>query len=346
MCYSDVFVSVVMPVFNCSLFINEAIDSILNQTHKNFELLILDDCSTDGTISKLKTYRDNRIQIYTSAFNKGQAYQLNKGLSLARGKYVAIAHADDINVSTRLEKQISFLEENPGIDIVGGWIKLINSTEKIIRHPYSPAECLVNLFFDSPLPHPLFTFRRDSIIYNKISYRQNFVPAEDYHFLVNLSRYSKISNIQEILLLYRIHENQISIKKSDFLLEKKRRIQELYANYHFKDVNNSYKVTLLKIASFQSTDLLSSLDIRNIYFFKKKLDKQSDLSHIWHEKMDNILSEILIVTKKYTPGVFWHILFLFPGVFFSLSFLNKIRLIHRSLISLFKRHGSTFQISV
>ena len=99
-------VSVVMPVYNCASYVGEALNSVLKQTHSNLEILICDDSSTDGTLDVVKTFTDKRITILESPVNQGQAHQLNKGIKVSRGDYVAIMHGDDLCYANRIEEQV------------------------------------------------------------------------------------------------------------------------------------------------------------------------------------------------------------------------------------------------
>src|SRR5438270_5027187 len=111
-------VSVVMTVYNAQEYLNMAIDSILNQTYRNLEFIIIDDGSTDNSGHIIEAYNDSRIK-YTPQKNRGLAAALNKGIGVARGKYIARMDHDDISYRTRLEKQVEFLENNKGVAMVG-----------------------------------------------------------------------------------------------------------------------------------------------------------------------------------------------------------------------------------
>ncbi|SVC41049.1 uncharacterized protein METZ01_LOCUS293903, partial [marine metagenome] len=109
-------ITVLMPVYNGAKYLNEAIDSILNQTFQNFEFIIIDDGSTDDSVKIIKSYDDNRIRLVENRNNLGQSETLNKGLSLTRGKYIARMDQDDISMPERLKKQFEFMENNSDVD--------------------------------------------------------------------------------------------------------------------------------------------------------------------------------------------------------------------------------------
>ena len=118
-------ISVLMPVYNCELYVQEAIDSILNQTFIDFELLIIDDCSTDKTVEIINNYADKRIKLTTKPHNTGLTNSLNYGLSIAQGQYIARMDGDDVSVLDRFEKQVKFLDTNPDIILCGTWYQLM-----------------------------------------------------------------------------------------------------------------------------------------------------------------------------------------------------------------------------
>jgi len=111
-----------MPVYNGSEFLGEAIDSILNQTLNEFELLIIDDGSTDQSIELIKSYDDKRIRLVVNKNNIGQSASLNKGIKMARGDYIVIMDQDDISVQDRLKVQLEFMENHSNIDVCGSWL--------------------------------------------------------------------------------------------------------------------------------------------------------------------------------------------------------------------------------
>ena len=122
----DTPITVLMPVYNASLFLREAIESILNQTYKNFEFIIINDGSTDSSLQIIESFKDPRIKLVNNERNLGIIKTRNKGLQLAKGKYIANMDADDISLPTRLEKQFTFLEKNPDVAVIASKLVLIN----------------------------------------------------------------------------------------------------------------------------------------------------------------------------------------------------------------------------
>lgn len=204
----EIIVTVLMPVFNGEKYLVQAIDSILSQTYKNFEFLIIDDGSTDKSIKIIKKYKDPRIRLVRNKKNIGLIKTLNKGLSLARGKYIARMDCDDISLPKRLEKQVRFMEQHPDIGVCGTALKLINKNVTWY-YPTDPDFFKCKLLFTCCIAHPTVMFRK-SVIEN-MKYRK-YEHAEDYYLWVTLSEKTKMATLPDVLLKYRLHPNQISKK--------------------------------------------------------------------------------------------------------------------------------------
>ena len=123
-------VTVLLPVYNRES-VTKTIDSILGQTFTNFELIVVDNSSTDHTANMVAAYADKRISLVINEKNGGQIFSLNRGLSIARGKYIARIDADDIAFPTRLEKQVAFLENHPDFGLCGSWVQYINDDDQL-----------------------------------------------------------------------------------------------------------------------------------------------------------------------------------------------------------------------
>lgn len=205
-------VSIVMTVFNEEKYIAEAIESILNQSYSHFEFIIVNDGSTDNSLDIIKSFKDGRIKIINNLENLGAAVSANKGIEIASGKYIARMDSDDISFPSRIEKQVNFLEENTEIHVVGTWIKVIfenlNERSFIWRYYSDPEKIRSSLIFNPGVAHPTLMFRRGVFIESK--YNSNLDSAIDYDLYSRLSKEIKFSNIQETLLLYRRHDNQMS----------------------------------------------------------------------------------------------------------------------------------------
>lgn len=203
-----------MPVYNGEKYLRDAIESILNQTLRDFEFLIIDDRSTDDSVQIIKSYKDCRINIVHNDSNLTLARTLNKGLVLARGEYIARMDCDDISHPKRLEKQIQYLDKNPDIGICGTWTKVLDHIQWIRRFPQEHAMIKCNLLFDCPMCHPTVVMRKSLIERHNLYYAEEFNNAEDYELWVRAANSILFSNIGEVLLHYRQHPQQICKKNS------------------------------------------------------------------------------------------------------------------------------------
>lgn len=203
-----------MSVYNGEKYLAEAIESILNQTYKNFELIIINDGSKDNSVEIIKNYmkQDNRI-VLIDRENKGLPYSLNEGISVAKGEYIARMDADDISLPIRLEKQIYYMQKNE-LYVCGSYIKLFknNIKEQTIEYPLNNEDIKFSLLFFSCLAHPTVIFKKE--VFEKIKYNVDYKVAQDYQLWCDIVNANfKIGNIPEVLLNYREHEAQASIEK-------------------------------------------------------------------------------------------------------------------------------------
>ena len=211
-------VSVVMSVFNAEKYLEEAIESILNQTYKNIEFIIVNDGSTDASLSIIKQFMtiDNRIKL-VSRQNKGLPYSLNEGIDLSLGKYIARMDADDISFPDRLMEQISYMELNTEIGVCGAWAEVFgdNVHNSILKHPASHQALLPRLMFSVCFVHPTVVFRGCILKKYNLKYNVNYSNSQDYELWSRLSRYTKMGNVQKPLLMYRQSDSSITYKFSD-----------------------------------------------------------------------------------------------------------------------------------
>ncbi len=206
-------VSVVMSVYNAGKYLDEAIQSILKQTYKKFEFIIINDGSTDSSLEIIKNYKkeDNRI-VLISRENKGLIFSLNEGIQRANGKYIARMDADDISLVTRFQEQVNFLEKNTDIGVCGSWIEIFGENRKstIWKLPYKDNDLKARLLFSVPFAHPSIMMRKEIIDKYGLKYDENYKAAEDYKFWLDMSKYTKFANIPNVLLRYRYLETSIS----------------------------------------------------------------------------------------------------------------------------------------
>lgn len=233
---NEVLVSVVMSVYNGEKYLNEAIDSILNQTFKNFEFIIINDASTDSSKSKILAFSDARIRLIDNDINLGLTRSLNKGISLATGKYIARMDADDISEPERLITQVKFLEKNPDICFCGSWFWLLGEKE-VITIPENDAEIRANLLRKNQFAHPTMMFRRE-IFDAGIRYNESLLTSQDYELWTRLILQYKGANVPVPLLKYRMHCEQVTYNHKSMVSERTRDIMKNYALQVFKNTIN------------------------------------------------------------------------------------------------------------
>ena len=203
-------VSVIMPVYNAELYLKETINSILNQTYGDFEFLIIDDGSTDGSFQILESYTDRRIKLLQNEQNIGYVKTLNKLIELSTGEYIARQDNDDISFPQRLEKQVRFLDGNQDIGICGTNALIFGKLNNISFFPVRDEDIRVFMLFNSPICHPTVMLRNSLFVELEDKYDESFCPAEDYALWYKLSKKTKIANLSEILLKYRVHDKNTS----------------------------------------------------------------------------------------------------------------------------------------
>jgi glycosyltransferase involved in cell wall biosynthesis len=200
-------VSVILPVRNMELFIKQAIDSILNQVFVDFELIIIDDASTDNTAQILTLYTDKRIIHLQNDIHMGNYPCRNKGINIAKGKYLAMMDGDDIAFPDRLKKQYDYLEKHTDIVAVGSTFIFSTGERKVIPLPYE--EIMLALLDNNCMLHSSLMLR-SSIMQTLNGYNEEFIYSSDYDLICRLVLKGKIENMPDVLMMYRIHSLQIS----------------------------------------------------------------------------------------------------------------------------------------
>lgn len=199
-------ITVILPVYNGAAYLEEAMDSMVSQTWQNWELLAINDGSKDNSLEILKKYSDPRIQVIDQT-NMGLAATLNKGISLAKGDYIARQDQDDVSLPGRLEEQIKFLQDHPEVGMVGCHAEIVGlKGEKIgyHLHPTGSAELKFFLLHNNPFVHSSIMFRKEVFaktgVYSTDPSRQ---PPEDYEFFSRIARDWDVANIPQVLHIYR-----------------------------------------------------------------------------------------------------------------------------------------------
>lgn len=204
----DVLVSVALPVWNREDTISECISSILGQTYKNFELIIVDDGSTDSTCSIISEFNDERIKLFRNEHNYIDS--CNKALGLAKGDFIARMDSDDVMLPDRLALQLEYMQNHPDVDILGGAIICFGETDEYLYH-YPQIVTAENLYMGNCICHPAVMMRRSALAKHGLKYEQEFIYAEDYRLWIQaIEQGLVIHNIQQPVIKYRLSNHQAS----------------------------------------------------------------------------------------------------------------------------------------
>jgi glycosyltransferase involved in cell wall biosynthesis len=203
-------VSVIMPTYNSASFLGDAVMSVLAQTFTDFELVVVDDGSTDETQAILAGFSDPRLVIHRSAVNTGLAAARNAGLTRSRGALIAWLDSDDISLPRRLERQVAVLERRPRVGICGTWVQTLGASRSTWRYPRRSGMVASRMLFDDPLATSSVVMRRE-VLCGMHAFDPEFAPAEDYDLWERASRGWEIVNIPAVLTRYRVHVSQTSV---------------------------------------------------------------------------------------------------------------------------------------
>jgi len=247
-------VSVLIPAYNASAFIEKAIDSILNQSFKDFELIVVDDGSTDNTADLVLSYNDNRIRLVKNDKNSGLTFSRNRLINEAAGKYIAWLDADDIAHKERLKIQYEFLEKNGDYILTSSWAKTIDKNGDIIQSNY--------IFIDDKYLKSSLLFNNYFVV-SSVMVRNNkdvllcdvtYTPAEDYELWVRLSKLGKLNIYNKFLVYYRVHDKNLTATQSEKMKASVIHIQKNQLEYigihaNITDLHLHYKACYAKAES-------------------------------------------------------------------------------------------------
>ena len=211
-------VSVLTPIYNTKIeYLKEAIESILSQTFKDFEYLLLNDSPDNTEIDKcVLAYqkKDKRIKYFKNERNMGRPFSRNRLIDLSKGEYLDIFDSDDISLPTRLKKEVKYLDENPDIGVVSALNQSFGDESIISSLPEFDFDIKVTLSHHCCICNPCSMIRKSVLIDNNIRYNSSYLSSQDYRLWVDLVPFTNFHNIQEVLLLYRVHSDN-TVKRTD-----------------------------------------------------------------------------------------------------------------------------------
>jgi glycosyltransferase involved in cell wall biosynthesis len=269
-------VSVLMPCYNSADFLHEAIDSVLNQTYRNFEFIIIDDGSSDQTPAIIEHYArlDSRIRFFKNDINRKLIYSLNMGVQLAVGEYIMRMDADDISHPQRLEKQLHFMIEHPDTDICSAGYSYINLSGHEVQRSFPktslPKALFFQSFFSTPLTHAVI-LAKTGVLKNN-AYDPDFIHSEDFELFSRLlAAHYRLRNLNEILYYVRINPKSVSYRFERVQTETHTRISKRnILNYFNKKFEFFlHKVIIYRIAFHPEINMVNEA-IRELELLKEE----------------------------------------------------------------------------
>ena len=286
-------VTILMPTYNVAPYVKEAIASVLRQTYTNFELLVIDDCSTDDTVSVVRSINDPRIHIIQNEKNVGLAENLNRGLSLITTEYVARMDGDDIAEPFWLKKEVAILDANPEIGICSGGFERFGTVKSLVRFPERHEDCLANMLFECSVIVP--TFRMSLYRDHGLRYSTYAFPAEDYRFWAECLRVTRIYNIQETLFHYRMHPTQICTARRKEQQHKVAQVRLYMLEWLSEDFNEEEQTYYT--GQFMAPQIASKQDYQERQTFCRNLiEKNRNVGHFDEKALHRRLDKHLTLT--------------------------------------------------
>jgi glycosyltransferase involved in cell wall biosynthesis len=229
-----------MPVHNAEAYLRDAMSSVFAQTFGDFEFIVVDDGSTDSTPSILEACTDPRLRVLRNEGNLGVIASLNRGLESARGEFVARMDADDVCYSDRLAVQVEFMKDKPEIGLVGAWYRPMGARRsRVVRLPATHEDICAWLPFHCPIAHPTAFLRRKVFVSNQLNYDLQYRHAEDYELWSRAARVTRLANIPQALLRYRVHLDQVTSQHSDAQAANAKRVRGRELARLLRDVSPS-----------------------------------------------------------------------------------------------------------
>jgi len=321
-------ISIILPVYNAEQYLPESIQSLLNQSFSDFEIVIVNDKSTDSSIDIAQKYAcvDNRILIIEHIKNFGVSQARNTALSAASGEYLVFMDADDISAPERLQTQLDHMQQND-LDVCGSYMQAFGAKSRALHYPLHDIEIRRNLYFyGRTIATPSVMIKRNS--FKGILFNPRYSFGEDYDLWINiaLNKAARFGNIPKILVHYRKHENQAScqlksmnhtnmidilhrhLESADQSITKKM-IELHYSLLKEKHRLSSseiqpYKVLLNKLASFSETSKSSSeVPLTSFYYtlFNKRFNNNLNSWKLYNQLTDGreYLKSIFILLKSF-----------------------------------------------
>lgn len=305
--------TVLMPVYNAERFLDEAVRSILNQSLRDFELLIVNDASTDNSLSIIAAFNDDRIRVINNEKNLGISATLNKGIQYASTELIARMDADDISHPSRLQKQYDFFQHNPECALLSSWVNVVSESREFLRREeFRSKYYYYNMTFDCWIYHPSVMYKKSAVM-DVGGYSTPY--SEDFDLFWHMMRKYKIDNIQETLLDYRVTSQSLHqvTKKAEYDQAIHQQTVRNIQYYAGKDFEVSFEE--IQCMQFNPDPILKLNSITAILNVFKKLDaisqgilnhpnpnlNKQDILEAWHFRRrymrSRVLSRLNIIKK-------------------------------------------------
>lgn len=331
-------VTVLMPTYNVAPWVEEAIRSVLSQSFKDFILLVMDDCSSDNTLDVVRGIEDSRIQIERNDHNLGLSENLNRGLSFITTEYVSRMDGDDIAEPTWLEKEIAILDAHPEIGICGAGFQRFGTSHSLVRFPEYHEDTAAQMLFSCSVIVP--TFRMSLYHKQKLRYRADAFPAEDYWFWADCLRHTKIYNIQETLFHYRMHASQICTSKRDIQQVKVAEVRRYMLQWLNPNIPEP------QVQYFLNNFVLGNISNKFVYHQYKSfsdylINKNDEVGHFSKQALHKCFHNHIvlslydtIVNKYFAQGysIRNYFSYLFSGLSFHTNFRYESKFFLKSLL--------------
>jgi len=284
-------VSVLMPVYNASAYVKEAIGSILDQSYQNFEFIIINDGSTDSTEEQIISFKTNKIKYYRNATNLGLIATLNKGIDLCKGEYILRMDADDVSMRDRIKKQVEFMESHKEVGVCGSDYIHFGKGKQIPLRSHHTHDLISGwMLFNSSMVHPSLIIRSSVLKVEKPYLNPEFKYSEDYELWSRLIFKSEFADVPETLLKYRIHASQVSRQFRNEQIENGNKVRKrLLEKAGFKFTERELRVHCL-LGNSQIITSLNDLGALSVWF-DELFEQNKKLKYITEATMHNILAK-------------------------------------------------------
>jgi glycosyltransferase involved in cell wall biosynthesis len=286
-----------MPVYNRAAFVGAAIESVLAQNFGDFELLIVDDGSTDDSMAVVGRYEDARIRVDHNDRNRGIPFTRNRGLDLARGEYIALLDSDDRMAPRRLERQVGYLDRHPHIATLGGWVTKVDGKGRAVKSlvkPLHPDELKAWLLFRCCHANTSLMARAEAL--RDLRYDEDFAVSSDFELSVRLSEKYQAANMPRTLTLMREHAGRITNSSGDKVQNAKVRIAErqlMALNVSFDERDLAQHCRLMRVKGKEWRDHPSLLD----------------WAEGWLERLQQANANVAIYSQRALASVFGQVWF-------------------------------------